>query len=217
MKNNINNVLANDKKEKEKEVYDLVVLEFEDSFLFDSERLMLEHYDDVFKRRITAVDIYNEFEKIDKALNKYPYYSTNIMLVIMERLIENRYKKPPKKTIKKYLKSFENDLVKLFEKLEIGFYPKGFSDDEKKQVSKSIAETVIYLRSIGKWKLADDVLIHYKEPLDKPIGQRKLIAKQIEIHTEKMNKECKITKKEAKKLLTESTNKIKTTFANLQK
>ena len=199
------NILANNKppKDKEQEVYDLVVLNFEDSFLFDSERLMLQHYDDVFKRSIKAVDIYNEFENIDKALKKYSHYSTNIMLIIMKKLIKNRYKafknvydrrykELPKKTIKKYLKSFENDLVKLFEKLEIGFYPKGFTDDEKKQVRESIAETVIYLRSIGKWKLADDVLIYYKEPLDKPIGQRKLIAKQIEIHTEKMHKELSL-------------------------
>lgn len=156
MKNALAEYYAKKDKEKNRfsEVHGLVTLNFEDSFLFDKERLLLQRCDDEFNDYVTAVDIYKEFEKIDKKLKNNSNYNTESMLEIMEELIENRYqafknefdrryKEPPGITKTKYLQFFENTLATLFERLEIDFYPKGFTNQEQKLVHKSMGETII--------------------------------------------------------------------------
>jgi hypothetical protein len=177
---------------REKKLMELLYAHCGDSFLIDeyerTTRLFLKKHDDEYHRFITAEDIYDEFIKINNALCNSDNYSTSTMLIIMEKLLEDRYisfknvydrlyKEPPKKTIAEFLARFEVTLSKLLNKLNIGYYEKGFSTREQDNLKKHLGETYCYLLSIGKWKLADDILECYnKEPLTKPISQRQLIA-----------------------------------------
>ena len=206
---------------------ELLIVHSEDSFLVNKEerenRLFLKKYDDKYNMFISANDIYNEFKKIDNKLYKHNDYQIKIMLLIMEEYTKDRYTsfkniydkkyKGHPKTIKEYLDKFETTLYKVLQKLNINYYERGFTKREQKKTIEHLGETYLYLLSIGKWKLAEEILEVYDEKnLQKPKQQREVISKQIEIHTKIMAKECNILKKEAIEYLKKSTKKIKNKY-----
>lgn len=203
------------------EVYELVRINFMESFLFDEEQLSLKKYDEHYGKYVSAVDIYNEFEKIDNKLSNKKNYSTYLMLEVMkeltgdrykafENVFDQKYKERPQMTIKEYLEYFNDQMKKMGDKLEFGWYDKGFTKTVQNRVSKSIAETILYLRAIGQWKLADDILVYYKDPLEKPKLPKETIPPILKYHAQNMVKKCKIQKKEATALLN---NEIKKLFS----
>lgn len=199
-------------------LHNLVKTYFETSFLFDSERLFLKKHDDHYNQFVSAVDIYNEFEKIDRELYKKNNYNISLMLELMKSLLgyrynafknvyDRRYKTRPQMTTKEYLEYFNNAMQKITDKLEFGLYPKGFTSIEKDKVKNSLAETILYLRAIGKWKLADDVL-QYFNPIQSPKLPKETIPELLKCHTADMVKKCGIKKNEAKSLLNNEVKKI---------
>ena len=114
---------------------------------------------------VSAVDIYYEFENIDNKLLSNKNYSTYLMLEVMKDLIGDRYKafenvfnqrhkEHPQMMVKEYLEYFNDQIKKLGDKLEFGWYEKGFTKPVQDRISKSIAETIIYLRAIGQWEVS---------------------------------------------------------------
>ena len=119
------------------------------------------------------------------------------------------HKEHPQMMVKEYLEYFNDQIKKLGDDYEFwGGYKKGFTKPVQYRISKSIAETIIYLRAIGQWKLADDILAHYKDPLEKP-KLPKEFPSLLKSYEQNMVKKCKIPPKKAKTLLQ---NEIKNFF-----
>ncbi len=169
---------------------------------------------------LTAEELYSAYVEIENyVIKELPEYPEEMLLEWTQEQLGERYKsfhnvylrrhkEKPDMSEDEYLQYFETQMEKLKEKLEFGWFDKGFTAANKKKVKESLAETVLYLKSIGKWKLADEVLLHYKDPLEKPKLPKSTALSMVELFTPLMALRCKIPKKEAKKLLQKTISKL---------
>jgi len=180
----------------------------------------VKYWAKVEEEYLTAEELYKAYIDLKSyMIAEIPKYSEGVLLEWTQIQLGERYKAfynvylrgykdNPLMSTDEYLYHFKFQMKRLSEKLEFGWFNKGFTTADKKIVKESMHETVLYLKSIGQWKLADEVLSHITEPLKEPKLPKKIKAKMIETHTVIMHKKCKISKKEAKKLLKNTISKL---------
>ncbi len=210
------------KREEEKKIYSLTLSSMLRDYCDTNPLLDIEqkNYTKSDEEYLTAEELYNAYLEIeDYVIRELPEYPEKMILEWAQEQLGERYKafynvylrrhkKKPDMSTEEYLKYFESQMNKLKDKLEFGWYNKGFTSTDKKSVKESMEKTVLYLRSIGKWKLAEEVFSYIHEPLEKPKLPKSTTQKMIKLFTPIMALRCKITKKEAKKLLQDTISQI---------
>lgn len=212
MSGNAFSLLSDTKHSRKRRLLEAINIHYGGSFLLDSNRLaqgQFEYSDEyTFAQYVNAQQIYDEFERVDNDLKLYDYYSPDLMLEVVEKLLGKRFAafkriykkeyrvKPVSK--KKYLKNAQQDLEKVLYKYEMDIAIEKWDDREKNNVTKAMVTLMNYYKSTGRFDLASTI---EKEPIYKPKTFKQISMGWRKFHIVKMAKKCQITKKEARKHL----------------